>query len=80
MDRFFVITNENRDPGAKRARQIVDYIRSHQKECDHVSIERDSAPDSEEIQRIRDIPDDTERCILQRSIPVNVFPTTFCGS
>ena len=55
MDRFFVITNETRDPGAKRAKQIVKYLRSLRKECDHVSIVRDSTPDSDEMQKIRQL-------------------------
>lgn len=64
MDRFFVITNENRDPGQKLALQIEDYIRSNGRQCDHVCVERDSSPDSEEIMRIRDLPADTEAVIV----------------
>ena len=64
MDRFFVITNETRDPGAERAGQIVRYLRSHQKGCDYVSIERDSAPDSDEMEKIRELPDDTDAVIV----------------
>lgn len=64
MDRFFVVTNENRDPGSKLALQIEEYIRSHNRSCDHVSVERDSAADSEEIQKIRELPDDTEAVIV----------------
>lgn len=64
MDSFFVITNENRDPGGKRAAQIVDYLRTHGKKCDHVSIERDSAPESEEIKKIAELPEDTGAVIV----------------
>ncbi len=63
MNRFFVITNESRDPGAEKARQIVEYIRSRDGVCDHVAIERNSDPESEQIGKIRNIPDDTE-CVI----------------
>ena len=63
MNRFFVITNESRDPGAEKARQIVEYIRSRDGVCDHVAIERNSDPESEQIGKIRNIPEDTE-CVI----------------
>jgi len=64
MDRFFVITNESRDPGGERAGQISSYLRSKGRVCDYVSIERDSDPESAEIRRIREIADDTEAVIV----------------
>ncbi|MCR5672700.1 MAG: NAD(+)/NADH kinase [Lachnospiraceae bacterium] len=64
MDRFFVITNENRDPGGERAEQTAEYLRSRGKTCDFVSIERDSDPNSKEIKKIKNIPDDTEAVIV----------------
>ncbi len=64
MDRFFVITNENRDPGSERALQIRDYLVSHGRECGYVAIERDSDPESEEVRKIKDLPDTTEAVIV----------------
>ncbi|MBR4573527.1 MAG: NAD(+)/NADH kinase [Lachnospiraceae bacterium] len=64
MDRFFVITNESRDPQAEKAKMICEYLRSAGKTCDHVSIERDSDPDSDSIRRIRQLPADTEAVIV----------------
>lgn len=64
MDRFFVVTNEKRDPGGERAKQIADYLMSHGKTCDYVSVERDSDDSSAEIQRIKGLPDDTEAVIV----------------
>lgn len=64
MDRFFVVTNEDRDPGAQRAGQITEYLRSRGRTCDYVSIERDSDHESEEIKKIRELPDDTEAVIV----------------
>ena len=64
MKRFFVITNERRDPGAERASSICGYIISHGGSCGYVSIERDSDPDSSSIQKIRDISGDTEAAII----------------
>ena len=64
MDRFFVITNESRDPGAARAGQIREYLVSHGKSCDMVSIERDSDPESAQMKKIANIPDDTEAVIV----------------
>lgn len=64
MNSFFVITNESRDPGARKAEQIADYLRSRGRKCDLVSIERDSDPESEEIRKIRDLPADTEAVIV----------------
>ena len=64
MDKFFVITNETRDKKSERAKQICEYLTSRQKSCDYVSIERDSAPDSSEISRIRELADDTDAVIV----------------
>lgn len=64
MDRFFVITNEDRDKGSEKAKQICEYLRSKGKSCDHVAIERDSDPDSPEIRRIREMPDDIQAVIV----------------
>ncbi len=64
MNRFFVITNESRDPGAEIAQQIAGYLRSKGCICDHVSIERDSDPQSEEIVRIRELSDDIEAVLV----------------
>lgn len=64
MDRFFVITNKDRDPGCEKALQITEYLRSHGRKCDHVAIERDSDSESSEIQRIREIPDDTQAVLV----------------
>lgn len=64
MERFFVITNERRDPGAERAKQISEYLISRNRSCDWVSIERDSDNESEEIRRITGLPDDTEAVIV----------------
>lgn len=64
MNRFFVITNEIRDPGGLKAGQISEQLRSMGRICDHVSIERDSDPESEEIRRIMDLDPDTEAVIV----------------
>ncbi len=64
MDRFFVITNETRDRGCERAQQICKYLASRKKNCDYVAIERDSAADSSEICRIRELPGDTDAVIV----------------
>ncbi len=64
MDRFFVITNENRDPGGEKAAGITSYLRSKGRSCDHVSIERDSEPDSAPMRKIRNIAPDTEAVIV----------------
>ena len=64
MNRFFVITNEIRDPGGEIARQISDHLISKGRICDYVSIDRDSAPDSSEIRRIRELDNDTEAVIV----------------
>ncbi len=64
MNRFFVITNESRDPGAEIAQQIAGYLRSKGCICDHVSIERDRDPQSEEIVRIRELSDDIEAVLV----------------
>ena len=64
MDRFFVITNADRDRGCEKALQIEEYLTKHGRICDHVAIERDSAPDSKEISKIREIPDDTEAVLV----------------
>lgn len=64
MDRFFVITNEDRDPGAEKAGMICDYLRSAGRSCDLVSIERDSDPNGAKIGRIKELSDDTEAVIV----------------
>ena len=64
MDRFFVITNADRDQGCEKALQIEEYLTKRGRICDHVAIERDSAPDSEEITKIREIPEDTEAVLV----------------
>lgn len=64
MKRFFVITNESRDPGCEKAASITQYLRSKGGDCDFVSIKRDSAPDGEQIRRIREIPSDTDAVIV----------------
>ena len=64
MDRFFVITNENRDPGGERAEQISTYLQSCGRTCDFVSIERDSDPESREIRKIKSLPEDTQAVIV----------------
>ncbi len=64
MDRFFVITNETRDEGSQRAKEICRYFASRNKSCDYVAIERDSAADSSGICRIRELPDDTDAVIV----------------
>ncbi len=64
MKSFFVITNESRDPGAEMAKKIADYLISKNCTCDHVSIERDSDPDSDEIRRIKELSDDVEGVLV----------------
>ena len=64
MDRFFVITNENRDRNCERAVQITQYLKDHGRSCDYVPIERDSANDSAEVAKIRELPDDTQAVIV----------------
>ena len=64
MDRFFVITNEDRDKGSEKAIQITQYLRSKGKSCDYVAIERDSDPGSEEIRKIREMPNDTQAVLV----------------
>lgn len=64
MKKFFVITNERRDPGAERAASISEHIRSRGGECGYVSIERDSGSDSAGIRTIRELPEDTEAVIV----------------
>ncbi|MBO4905366.1 MAG: NAD(+)/NADH kinase [Lachnospiraceae bacterium] len=64
MDRFFVITNEHRDPGCEKAIQITEYLKSKGRSCEYVAIERDSDPNSAEIQKIREMPDDTEAVLV----------------
>ncbi len=64
MDKFFVITNEERDKNSERAKEICEYLTSHRKSCDYVAIERDSAGDSSEIYRIRDLAEDTDAVIV----------------
>ncbi|MCR5688276.1 MAG: NAD(+)/NADH kinase [Lachnospiraceae bacterium] len=64
MDRFFVITNKNRDPGSERAIQIRDYLLSHGRTCDIAVIERDSDPESDVVRKIQALPDDTEAVIV----------------
>ena len=64
MDKFFVITNEKRDKNSERAKEICEYLTSHRKSCDYVAIERDSAGDSSEIYRIRDLAEDTDAVIV----------------
>lgn len=64
MDRFFVVTNEARDPGARKARMVCNYLKDAGKVCDHVSIERHSDPDGDRLKKIRELPDDTEAVIV----------------
>lgn len=64
MDKFFVITNEDRDRNCERAKQITKYLREKGRSCDYVAIERDSAKDSECIVKIKEIPNDTEAVIV----------------
>ena len=64
MKSFFVITNVSRDPGAEMAKKIADYLRSKDCTCDFVAIERDSDPDSEQIRKIRTLPDDTDAVLV----------------
>ncbi len=64
MDRFFVITNEDRDKGSEKAIQITQYLRSKGKSCDYVAIERDSDPGSEEIRKICEMPNDTQAVLV----------------
>ena len=64
MKSFFVITNVSRDPGAEMAKKIADYLRSQNCTCDFVAIERDSDPDSEQIRKIRTLPDDTDAVLV----------------
>ncbi len=64
MDKFFVITNIDRDRDCEKARQIVDHLRSCGKVCDYVAITRDSTPDSDEIAKIKQIDDDTQAVLV----------------
>ncbi len=64
MNKFFVITNKDRDTGSEIAIKITGYLKEHGCSCDYVAIERDSEPDSEEIQRIREIDNDTEAVLV----------------
>ncbi len=64
MKSFFVITNEDRDPGAQTAQKIADYLLAKNCTCDFVSIGRDSEPDSEEICRIKEMPNDIEAVLV----------------
>ena len=64
MNKFFVITNERRDPGAERAASISEYIISRGGSCDYVSIERDSDAESDVIRKIRELGEDTEAVII----------------
>ncbi len=64
MDRFFVITNEDRDRDSERARQITDYLKDHGRSCDYVAIERDSAPDSPKIMKIKELSEETQAVIV----------------
>ncbi len=64
MNRFFVITNEHRDPGSEKASFITEYIRSKGGICDYVAIERDSDPKSAQVARIKEIDPDTDAAII----------------
>ncbi len=64
MERFFVITNESRDPGAEKAQMICEYLKTAGKTCGYVSIERDSDPDGDRIAKIKDLSEDTQAVIV----------------
>ena len=64
MERFFVITNESRDPGAEKAQMICEYLKAAGKSCGYVSIERDSDPDGDRIAKIKDLSEDTQAVIV----------------
>ena len=64
MERFFVITNESRDPGAEKAQMICEYLKAAGKSCGYVSIERDSDPDGDRSAKIKDLSEDTQAVIV----------------
>ncbi|MCR5302623.1 MAG: NAD(+)/NADH kinase [Lachnospiraceae bacterium] len=64
MKKFFVITNETRDPKSMKAASISEYIRSRGGVCEYASIERDSGKDDAGIQKIMELSEDTEAAII----------------
>lgn len=63
MNKFFVISNLNRDPECKIAGDIAEYLKSKGKSCDYIGIQRDDYDDSEAFEKINMIDNDTD-CVL----------------
>lgn len=63
MNKFYVISNVNRDPGCKLAGFITDYLVSKGKSCEYIGIERDDYEDSDAFKHINAIAGDTD-CVI----------------
>lgn len=63
MDKFFVVSNVVRDPNSEMAKEICEYLRAKGKTCEYIGIERDDYEDSESLQKLREINDDTQ-CVI----------------
>lgn len=64
MDRFYVISNVNRDPNQEIARKVVSYIESKGKACGMCSIARLSGVDPSKECELNQISDDIECALI----------------
>lgn len=64
MDKFIVVSNIVRDPDCAMAKEICKYLRSKGKMCDYIGIERDDYENSESLEKLRAIADDTQCAIV----------------
>lgn len=64
MDRFFVISNVNRDPGMEKAQLVVNYLNDNGKVCNSCSLKRFSGVDEIESKVLDEIADDTQCAIV----------------
>lgn len=64
MDKFYVISNIDRDPGQVKAKQIVEYLEGKGKVCGVTSLARFSGTDENGMSRLEGISEDTQCAII----------------
>jgi len=64
MDRFYIISNSNRDPNEEHAKRLTDYLEKRGKSCGFCSINRFVGENDTEVEILKKIPDDTQCAII----------------
>lgn len=64
MDKFYVISNLNRDPRKEHAKRLADYLIKRGKSCGYCSVNRFYGSDVTELEVLNQIPEDTECAII----------------